>query len=102
VKSKLIIFFDMKGIVHREFALAGQPVNSAYYCNVLWWLCENVRRLRPEHWRQKNWLLHRDNAPSHISFFTRECFTNTNLTVDPHPPYFSVTMIEDKTERPPF
>jgi hypothetical protein len=33
VKSMLIIFFDMKGIVHKEFILAGQTVNSTYYCD---------------------------------------------------------------------
>jgi hypothetical protein len=42
VKSMLIIFLDIKGIVHKEFVLAGQTINSAYYCNVLWRLCENV------------------------------------------------------------
>jgi hypothetical protein len=35
----LIIFFDIKGIVHKEFVLAGQTGNSA---NVLWRLRENV------------------------------------------------------------
>jgi hypothetical protein len=34
-------------------------------------LRENARRLRPELWQQKNWLLHQDNAPSHTSFFTK-------------------------------
>jgi hypothetical protein len=29
IKSMLIIFFDIKGIVHKEFILAGQIVNSA-------------------------------------------------------------------------
>jgi hypothetical protein len=38
----LIVFFDIKVIVHKEFALAGQPVNSAHYCDVLWSLHENV------------------------------------------------------------
>jgi hypothetical protein len=50
VKSMVIIFFDMKGIVHKEFVLAGQTVISAYYCNVLWRMHENVQRLRPEFW----------------------------------------------------
>jgi hypothetical protein len=36
VKSLLIISFYSKEIVHKEFALAGQTVNSAYYCNILW------------------------------------------------------------------
>jgi hypothetical protein len=34
VKSMLITFFDIKGIVHKEFVLAGQTVNSAYYCDL--------------------------------------------------------------------
>jgi hypothetical protein len=42
VKSMLIIFFDIKGIVHKEFVLAGQTVNSTYYSDVLWPLHENV------------------------------------------------------------
>jgi hypothetical protein len=37
VKSMLIIFFTCRGlIVHKEFILAGQMLNSAYYCDVLW------------------------------------------------------------------
>jgi hypothetical protein len=31
----LIIFFDIKWIVLKELVLAGQTVNSAYYCDVL-------------------------------------------------------------------
>jgi hypothetical protein len=68
VKSILIIFFDIKAIVHKEFVLAGQTVNSANYCHFLRPLREDVRGLRPEVWRQNNWLLHHDNAPSHTSF----------------------------------
>jgi hypothetical protein len=29
----LIILFNIKGIVHKEFVLAGQIVNSAHYCD---------------------------------------------------------------------
>jgi hypothetical protein len=35
-KSVMIIFFDIKGSVHKEFVLVGQTINSAYYCHVLW------------------------------------------------------------------
>jgi hypothetical protein len=66
----LIIFFAIKGIAHKEFILAGQTVNSAYYCDVLRRLRENVRRLRLEFEWQKNWLLYQDKAPSRTSFFT--------------------------------
>jgi hypothetical protein len=36
LKSMFIIFFDIKEIAHKEFILAGQTVNSAYYCDILW------------------------------------------------------------------
>jgi hypothetical protein len=39
-----------------------------------------------EDFAQKNWLLHHDNAPSHISLFTRECLTKNNMSVVPQPP----------------
>jgi hypothetical protein len=42
VKSMLVIFFDIKGTVHKEFIPAGQTVNSTYYCYILWQLHENV------------------------------------------------------------
>jgi hypothetical protein len=48
VKSILIIFFDNKGIAHKEFILAVQTVSSAYCCDVLWQGYENVCRLCPK------------------------------------------------------
>jgi hypothetical protein len=50
VKSMNITFFDIKGIVHKEFVLVGQTVNSGFYCDVLWRLRENMRRHRPQLW----------------------------------------------------
>jgi hypothetical protein len=47
-----------------------------------------VRKLRPELWWQKSWLLHHDNAPSQISFFTREFLPQKNMTaVATHPTF---------------
>jgi hypothetical protein len=74
-------FFDIKGIVHKEFFLAGQTVNSAYCCVALRRLRENVRRLRLELWRQKIWPSHQDNA----HFLTREFLTRNNEAVVPYP-----------------
>jgi hypothetical protein len=61
VMSMLIIFFDIKRILHKEFVLTSQTVNSAYYCAVL----SNCMKMREDS-AQKNWLLHHDNAPSHF------------------------------------
>jgi len=42
VKSMIITFFDVKGIVHKEFVPTGQTVNSGFYCDILWRMCENM------------------------------------------------------------
>jgi hypothetical protein len=84
------VFFEIRGIVHKEFVLAGQTVNSACYSELLRQLHEYVRRLCSKLWRQKNWLLHQDSAPSHSSFFIREFLTKNSMTVIPHLPYFSL------------
>jgi hypothetical protein len=36
VKCVLFIFFYFKGVVNKEFVIAGQTVNFAQYCKVLW------------------------------------------------------------------
>lgn len=87
VKSMLLVFFDTKGIVHKEFVPPNQTVNSTYYCDVLRRLRENVRRRRPELWRRGNWMLHHDNAPCHTSLFTTNFLAKNKMTVVPHPPY---------------
>jgi len=87
LKSMLIVFFDIRGIVHHEFVPQGQTVNAQFYCSVLRRLRENIRRKRPELWRAGNWLLHDDNAPSHRALATREFLAHNNVTTFPHPPY---------------
>jgi hypothetical protein len=42
--------------------------------------CVNLRRLRPELWRQKNWLLHHDNALSQTSLLTWGFFWGPKTT----------------------
>ena len=69
VKTMLICFFDIKGLVHFEFVPQGQTVNQQFYLEVLKRLRDAVRRKRPELWRSGEWLLHHDNAPAH----TAEC-----------------------------
>jgi hypothetical protein len=44
-------------------------------------LRKNMRRLRLELWRQKKWLFHHNNAPSHTFFSTWEFWTWNNVTL---------------------
>ena len=43
-KSMLIVFFDIRGIVHHEFVPNGQTMNAEFYCNILRRLREDIRR----------------------------------------------------------
>jgi hypothetical protein len=71
LKSMLIILL-YRGIVQKEFILAGQRVISAYYCDVL-------RRLRTGLWQQKTGCcvttMHRLTLPFHQQIFDKrhEC-----------------------------
>jgi len=86
LKSMIINFFDIKGIVHKEVP-TGQTVNSGFYCEVLRRLRENVRRHRPKLWREQNWLLHHDNAPSHTSVRSHQFLAKNKIAVIPYSPY---------------
>jgi hypothetical protein len=49
-----------------------------------------MQRLRNKLWRQKNWLLHHDNALPHTSSFTREFLTKTTLLLSlTHPTHLT-------------
>jgi len=38
-------------------------------------------------WKNRDWLLHHDNAPAHISLIVREFLTKNNMTNVPHLAY---------------
>ncbi|GBM30466.1 hypothetical protein AVEN_237693-1 [Araneus ventricosus] len=65
-KLMLIEFFDNEGVVHHEFAPAGQTVDGPFYLQVLKRLRVVIRRKRPAKWKGEC-PLHHDNAPSHTS-----------------------------------
>jgi hypothetical protein len=50
MKTMLITFFDIRGIVHLEFIAQDQTVSQAYYVVILKLLREGVHRERPELW----------------------------------------------------
>jgi hypothetical protein len=90
VKGMLIIFLWYQGDCS-QIIRPGRPNNQF---RILLWrfrrLRENVRRLRPELWLRKKWLLLHDNTTSHISLFNKEIFTKKQHDRCPHPPSFSL------------
>jgi hypothetical protein len=86
-KSMLIVFFDIRGMLHLEIASEGRTVNIEFYCNVLRRLTKDIQRKRPDLWRAGNWMLHDDNAPSHRALVTREFLAHNSIITLPHPSY---------------
>jgi len=84
LKTMLICFFDQEGIVHREFVPLGMAVNADFYRDVLRRLRKNVRRKRPQKWRNQNLIIHHDNAPAHSSFKVSQFLAKNSMTVIPH------------------
>jgi len=78
--------FDIESLVHKEFVLPGQTVNGKFYCDVLRRVRENIRRKRPEKWRNDSWAVHNYNAPAQASF-VGQFLVSAKTTAIPHPPY---------------
>jgi len=87
VKTMLIAFLDIEGLVHHEYVPRGQTVHKKFYKTVLQRLCDAVRRHRPQKWHSGNWILHHDNAPAHRAVTTNQFLAKHNIPSLPHPPY---------------
>lgn len=83
-KVMLTIFWDARGVIHREYLSKGMTVNSGRYCETLRSLKSRIRRIRPE---RTEFLLHHDNARPHCSKETMSTISRLGFEVVPHPPY---------------
>ncbi|UYV62143.1 hypothetical protein LAZ67_1007985 [Cordylochernes scorpioides] len=82
-----VITGDEAGLVHHELLPQGRTVNKEYYLQVMRNLREAIRQKRPDLWKNKNWLLHYDNAPAHTSLLVRDFLAKNNTLMMPQPPY---------------
>ena len=55
----------------------GGTVNKEYYRQVMRNLREAIREKRPDLWKNKNWLLHHDNALTHTSLLVNDFLAKT-------------------------
>ena len=86
-KAMLIVFFNIRGIVHVDWVPESQTVNQVYFKEVLTNLCERVRRRRPEIWKNSSWVLRQDNTLAHSALSVKTFFTKHKITMLEHPPY---------------
>jgi hypothetical protein len=49
-------------------------------------LRDRVRRVQPELWEGRRWILHQDNAPAHSALIVRPFLARNSITVLEHPP----------------
>jgi hypothetical protein len=70
----LTAFFDAEGIIHHEFMLEKQTVNSKFHKEVIKRLVTRVHRIRPEFKESGSWYLLHDNALAHSSGFVSRVF----------------------------
>lgn len=87
VKIMLIVFFDIRGVVHYEYVPAGQTVTKEFYLSVLRRLREAIRRKRNDLWVDNSWILHHDNAPSHKAIIVNEFLAKHSVNIIEQPPY---------------
>ncbi|UYV70307.1 hypothetical protein LAZ67_7002482 [Cordylochernes scorpioides] len=85
IKTMIIVFFDIRGIVHCEFVPQGQTVNSVFYLEVLRRLKRRISRVRTD--IKDTVKLHHDNATSHTAFIITNFLARSNTPLIPDPPY---------------
>lgn len=80
----LIVFFDHEGVMHYEYAPAGQTINKEFY--VLKRLHYAIRRKRLHFCQTGDWLLHHNNAPAQVSNLVQQ-YLSKYVTQLHQPPY---------------
>ncbi|UYV75429.1 hypothetical protein LAZ67_13000224 [Cordylochernes scorpioides] len=87
VKTLLVTFFYINGLVHHEFIPFGRTINQEVYLGIMRRLREAVRLKRPERWQNNDWILHVDNARPHTAHVVVQFLAKHSTIQIPHPPY---------------
>nr|QXJ78552.1 putative DD34D transposase [Schlechtendalia chinensis] len=85
IKTMIIVFFDIRGLVQHEFVPHGTIINTKFYVEILKRLKRRVHRVRPE--ITDNWKLHHDYAPAHTAFLVTQFLADSKVPTIPQPPY---------------
>jgi histone-lysine N-methyltransferase SETMAR len=85
IKTMLVVFFDIQGIIMAQYLPPGQSVNQTYYIELLTKLRGSIRRKRPELWKN-GWIIHQENAPAHNALSVRQFLAKKENPVFYHAP----------------
>ncbi len=86
-KVMVVIFWDSRGVIFRQFVPAGQGVTKEVYLQMMRDLREAIRRRHQCFWARLNFWLHHDGAPAHQSDIVVNFLQATGTNILPHPPY---------------
>ncbi|UYV82917.1 hypothetical protein LAZ67_22001379 [Cordylochernes scorpioides] len=87
VKTLLVTFFYINGLVHHEFIPFGRTINQEVYLGILRRLREAVCLKRPERRQNNDWILHVDNARPHTAHVILQFLAKHSTIQIPYPPY---------------
>jgi hypothetical protein len=78
LKCMLIVFYNMRRIVHNKLILQGWNVSQHSYADILGYLWEDVWWESPKNYHTGDLFLHHDNAPVHATL----CRNLSSCTLD--------------------
>ena len=82
----LVIFFDWKGVVYREF-YRNETMTGAKYLALLQRLLTAIQHRRTEEWRRGTFVLHDDNARPHRCDLVSNWINCRHIRTMTHPAY---------------
>ncbi len=82
----LVIFFDCKGVVYREF-YQNETMTGVKYLALLQRLLTAIQHRRTEEWRRGTFVLHDDNAKPHRCGVVSNWVNRRHIRTMTHPPY---------------
>ncbi len=86
-KVMLIVFWNVQGVIHKEFVPDGKGVDRHVYLCTMRELWEKLHRRCPQLWRMQSFWLHHDGAPAHQADIVVNFLQADNTKILPHPPY---------------
>jgi hypothetical protein len=88
IKTMLITyFFFTNGVIQKEFVREEQPVNSAFYVEVIRTLLKRISRLRPQFRAEGTLFLLHDSAFSHSALAVKFFLDEHGVVEVSHSPY---------------